>query len=52
MILRLPEPPSANRWWRKFRNRMVLSPEARAAAAPAASATNQEEEHNETWADA
>lgn len=26
----LPEPPSANRWWRKFRNRMVLSPEARA----------------------
>jgi hypothetical protein len=25
----LPEPPSANRWWRKFRNRMVLSPEAR-----------------------
>ncbi len=28
--LTLPEPPSANRWWRKFRNRMVLSPEARA----------------------
>ena len=26
----LPEPPSANRWWRKFRNRMVLSAEARA----------------------
>ena len=26
----LPEPPSANRWWRKWRNRMVLSPEARA----------------------
>jgi Holliday junction resolvase RusA-like endonuclease len=25
----LPEPPSANRWWRKFRNRMVLSPAAR-----------------------
>lgn len=25
----LPEPPSANRWWRKFRNRMVLSDEAR-----------------------
>lgn len=25
----LPEPPSANRWWRKFNNRMVLSPEAR-----------------------
>jgi crossover junction endodeoxyribonuclease RusA len=28
--LTLPEPPSANRWWRKFRNRMVLSAEARA----------------------
>ena len=26
----LPEPPSANRWWRKYRNRMVLSSEARA----------------------
>ena len=26
----LPEPPSSNRWWRKFRNRMVLSDEARA----------------------
>jgi crossover junction endodeoxyribonuclease RusA len=26
----LPEPPSANRWWRKFQNRMVLSAEARA----------------------
>lgn len=25
----LPEPPSANRWWRKWRNRMVLSDEAR-----------------------
>lgn len=25
----LPEAPSANRWWRKFRNRMVLSDEAR-----------------------
>lgn len=28
--LTLPEPPSANRWWRKWKNRMVLSPEARA----------------------
>lgn len=28
--LTLPVPPSSNRWWRKFRNRMVLSPEARA----------------------
>lgn len=27
--LELPEPPSANRWWRKFRGRMVLSKEAR-----------------------
>ena len=27
--LTLPEPPSANRWWRKFKNRMVLSAEAR-----------------------
>lgn len=26
----LPEPPSANRWWRKWNNRMVLSVEARA----------------------
>lgn len=26
----LPAPPSANRWWRKFNNRMVLSDEARA----------------------
>ena len=25
----LPEPPSANRWWRKWNNRMVLSKEAR-----------------------
>jgi crossover junction endodeoxyribonuclease RusA len=25
----LPVPPSANRWWRKFRNVMVLSAEAR-----------------------
>jgi crossover junction endodeoxyribonuclease RusA len=25
----LDEPPSANRWWRKFRGRMVLSREAR-----------------------
>lgn len=25
----LPEPPSANRWWRKWRGRMVLSEEAR-----------------------
>jgi crossover junction endodeoxyribonuclease RusA len=25
----LPEPPSANRWWRKFRGRMVLSAAAR-----------------------
>ena len=28
--LTLPEPPSANRWWRKLRNRMVLSDAARA----------------------
>lgn len=28
--LTLPEPPSANRWWRKWKNRMVLSDEARA----------------------
>lgn len=27
--LTLPEPPSANRWWRKWKNRMVLSTEAR-----------------------
>lgn len=27
--LELPEPPSANRWWRNFRGRMVLSKEAR-----------------------
>lgn len=26
----LPEPISANRWWRKWRGRMVLSEEARA----------------------
>lgn len=25
----LPEPPSANRWWRNWRGRMVLSDEAR-----------------------
>jgi crossover junction endodeoxyribonuclease RusA len=25
----LPVPPSANRWWRKWKNRMVLSDEAR-----------------------
>lgn len=25
----LPEPPSANRWWRNYRGRMVLSPAAR-----------------------
>lgn len=29
LVMTLPEPPSANRWWRKWRNRMVLSPEAR-----------------------
>ena len=29
-LLTLPEPPSANRWWRNFRGRMVTSPEARA----------------------
>lgn len=29
MTLDLPEPPSANRWWRKWNNRMVLSKEAR-----------------------
>lgn len=27
--IELPEPPSANRWWRKWKNRMVLSEEAR-----------------------
>ena len=27
--LTLPEPPSANRWWRKWQGRMVLSGEAR-----------------------
>jgi Holliday junction resolvase RusA-like endonuclease len=27
-MLYLREPPSANRWWRKFRGRMVLSAEA------------------------
>lgn len=30
LVLTLPEPPSSNRWWRKFNNRMVLSAEARA----------------------
>lgn len=35
MILVLPEPPSANVWWRKWRNRMVLSNEARAYKADA-----------------
>lgn len=29
LTLTLPEPPSANRWWRKWKNRMVLSTEAR-----------------------
>ena len=29
ITLTLPEPPSSNRWWRKWRNRMVLSKEAR-----------------------
>lgn len=29
MMFVLEEPPSANRWWRKFRNRMVLSDAAR-----------------------
>lgn len=29
IYLKLPEPPSANRWWRKWNNRMVLSKEAR-----------------------
>ena len=28
-VMELPEPPSANRWWRKWNNRMVLSKEAR-----------------------
>jgi len=30
MRFELPEPPSANRWWRKWRGRMVLSTAARA----------------------
>lgn len=30
VVLLLPEPPSSNRWWRKWRNRMVLSDEAKA----------------------
>lgn len=30
MILTLPYPPLANRYWRKWRNRMVVSDEARA----------------------
>lgn len=30
VVFDLPEPPSANRWWRKWNNRMVLSPAARA----------------------
>ena len=29
MTYTLPEPPSANRWWRRFGTRMVLSSEAR-----------------------
>lgn len=29
MMLYLPEPPSANRWWRHWRGRMVLSVAAR-----------------------
>lgn len=29
LVLILPEPPSANRWWRMFRSRMVVSTEAR-----------------------
>ena len=29
MTYTLPEPPSANRWWRRFGTRMVLSDEAR-----------------------
>ena len=29
LMLTLPVPPSANRWWRLWRNRMVLSLEAR-----------------------
>jgi crossover junction endodeoxyribonuclease RusA len=33
--LTLPEPPSANRWWRKWQGRMVLSAEARAYKAAA-----------------
>lgn len=28
--IELPWPPSANRYWRKFRNRIVVSPEAKA----------------------
>jgi len=30
VALTLPEPPSANRWWRRAGTRMHLSPEARA----------------------
>ena len=30
VLLELPIPPSANRWWRKWQNRMVKSTEARA----------------------
>lgn len=30
MILTLPYPPSVNHYWRKWRNRMVISPEGRA----------------------
>lgn len=33
LTLELPVPPSANRWHRKFRNRTVLSEEARAYTA-------------------
>jgi len=29
MLLTLPVPPSSNRWWRKWRGRMVKSTEAR-----------------------
>lgn len=29
VTLTLPEPPSANRWWRNWKGRMVLSSEAR-----------------------
>lgn len=29
-MIRFPEPPSANRYWRSYRGRVVVSPEAKA----------------------